>query len=114
MKKIYYLLLICLIIVFPIFVSAEECDINKITIISMEQIDIVGDTEVKSDPIYQDRSIKLNLKMYQVGDSISYNLVVKNDSNQDYMIDEDAFKTDSNYIEYSLLTNDNINVIKSK
>ena len=114
MKKIYYILLVCLIIVFPTIIKAEECDIDKISIISMEQIDIVGNTEVNSEPIYQDKNIKLDLKMYHVGDSISYSLDVKNDSNEDYMIDDDTFKTDSDYIEYSLLTNDNSNVVKSK
>ncbi len=40
--------------------------------------------------------------MYEVGDSITYKVTIKNDSDEDYMIDEDSFKTDSEYIKYTL------------
>ena len=52
--------------------------------------------------------------MYEVGDSISYDMTINNASEEDYMIDEDTFKTDSEYIEYSLKTNDNSNIVKAK
>ena len=110
MKYIKYLLILLLI---PFIVLAEECDISKITITSMEQNSIEGNTEVISEPTFKDRSISLNLKMYEVGDSITYDITIKNDSNEDYMIDEDTFKTDSDYIEYSLVIDDNNNVVKA-
>ena len=50
--------------------------------------------------------------MHGVGDSINYDMVIKNDSEKDYVIDENAFKTDSEYIEYTLKTNDGSNVVK--
>ncbi len=95
-------------------VLAEECDISNITITSMKPNKIEGNTEVISNPTFEDRTINLNLKMYDVNDSITYDLVIKNDSEEDYMIDEDTFKTDSEYIEYTLKTNDNTNVVKAK
>ena len=110
MKYIKYFIILLLV---PFIVLAEECDISKITITSMEQSGIEGNTEVISNPTYQDRNINLNLKMYEVGDSITYDMTIKNDSEEDYMIDEDTFKTDSEYIEYSLKTNDNSNVVKA-
>ncbi len=105
----FFLILICI----PLLVLAEECDTSKITITSMEQIEIEGNTKVISDPTFEDGSINLDLKMYEVGDSITYDLTIKNDSEDDYMIDEDTFKTDSDYIEYSLKTNDNTNIVKA-
>ena len=72
-----------------------------------------GEADEVDVPTFQDRNISLNLKLYEVGDSISYNMTIKNDSEEDYMLDEDAFKTDSEYIEYSLRTNDNSNVVKA-
>ena len=110
MKYLKYLLILLFI---PFLVLAEECDISKITITAMEQSGIEGKTEVISAPTYQDRNISLNLKMYEVGDSITYNMTIKNDSEEDYMIDEDTFTTDSDYIEYSLKTNDNTNAVKA-
>ena len=110
MKYLKYLLIILLV---PFIVLAEECDVSNITITSMEQNSIEGNTEVISDPTFEDRTINLDLKMYDVGDSISYDMTIKNDSEEDYMIDEDTFKTDSDYIEYTLKTKDNSNVVKA-
>ena len=111
MKNYKYLFIFLLFI--PFIVFAEECN-NNITIISMEQIGVEGNAEVINNPIYHDKNIKLDLKMYEVGDSITYNLVIKNDGNEDYMIEEDTFKTDSEYIEYSLSIEDSSNVVKAK
>ena len=111
MKYLKYFLILLLI---PFLVLAEECDTSKITIKSIDQSAIKGRTEVIDDPEIKDKNIKLNLKMYDVGDSITYDMTIKNDSEEDYMIDEDTFKTDSDYIEYTLKTNDNNNVVKAK
>ena len=109
-----YLRSFLILLLIPFIVLAEECDVSKITITSMEQSGINGNTEVISEPTFKDRSINLNLKMYDVEDSITYDMTIKNDSEEDYMIDADTFKTDSEYIEYSLKTNDNYNVVKAK
>ena len=110
MKFLKFLLIVLLV---PFIVMAEECDLSKISIIAMELSGRNGHAEEVDVPTYQDQNISLNLKLYEVGDSISYNMTIKNDSEEDYMIDEDAFKTDSEYIEYSLKTNDNTNVVKA-
>jgi len=112
MKYLKYFLFLLLII--PFMVLAEECDITKITITSIEQNSVEGNTEVITEPTFKDRNINLNLKMFDVGDSITYDMTIKNDSEEDYMIDEDTFETDSGYIEYSLKTNDNSNVVKAQ
>jgi len=109
-----YLRYLLILLIVPFIVLAEECDVSNITITSMKSNKIEGNTEVISDPTFEDRTIKLNLKMYDVGDSISYDMIIKNDSEEDYMIDEDTFKTDSDYIEYTLKTKDNTNVVKAK
>ena len=111
MKYIKYFLILILI---PFLVLAEDCDISKITIPSIEQNSIEGNTVEIDKPKIQDKDINLNLKMFEIGDSISYDITIKNDSEEDYIIDEDSFKTDSEYIEYSLKTNDNSNEIKAK
>ena len=109
MKK----LILLLILFIPFLVLAEDCDISKITISSIEQVDINGNTKVISEPTIDGKSISLDLKMYEVGDSITYDLVLNNASDEDYMIDENTFKSDSDYIEYILSTSDNSNVVKA-
>ena len=112
MRKLFLSVLLCIIFI-PFIVNAEECDIDKITINSMKKTSIEGNTEEIEEPTFKDRNIDLNLKMYEVGDSISYDMTIKNDSNDDYMIDENTFKTDSKYILYTLKTNDGSNVVKA-
>ncbi len=112
-KKIFLIVLLCLFFL-PFIVNAEECDITKITITSMEQKGIEGNTEEVEEPTFNDRSINFNLKMFEVGDAITYDMTIKNDSDEDYMIDEETFKTDSEYIVYTLKTNDGDNVVKAR
>ena len=109
-----YLRIFLILLLIPFMVLAEECDVSNITITSMKPNKIEGNTEVISDPTFEDRTINLDLKMYEVGDSITYDMTIKNDSEEDYMIDENTFKTDSDYIEYILKTKDNSNVVKAK
>ena len=111
MKYIKYFLILLLI---PFIVLAEDCDISKITISSIKQKSIEGNTVEIDEPKIQDKDINLNLKMFEIGDSITYDITIKNDTEEDYTIDEESFKTDSDYIEYSLKTNDNSNVVKTK
>ncbi len=100
MKYIEYFLVLLLI---PFIVLAEECDVSKITITSLEQASIEGNTEVVEEPTFQDRSINLNLKMYDVGDSITYNMTIKNDSNEDYVIDEGSLNHNMDYMKYEFI-----------
>ena len=109
--KVFILLLILFL---PFAVSAKDCDLSKITISSIEQKNIEGNTEEIEEPTITGKNIKFNLKMYEVGDSITYDVTIKNDTKTNYMIDKDTFKTDSEYIEYSLKVNDNTNAINAK
>ena len=110
----YYKILLIILFFFPFITMAEECDMSKITITSVAQKSIEGNTKVISEPTFKDRNINLDLKMYEVGDSVTYDMIIKNESEEDYMIDENTFKTDSDYIEYTLKTNDDSNVVKAK
>ena len=103
-----------LFLLIPFIVNAEECNIKEITITALKQNGIEGRTEVIDEPTFKDRNIDFNFKMYDVGDSISYEMTINNVSDDDYMIDESTFKTDSEYIEYSLQTKDGNNVVKAK
>ena len=113
MKKMF-LSCMLLFLLIPFMVNAEECDMTKITITTLEQKGIEGKTEVIKEPTFKDRTIDFNFKMYDIGDSISYEMTINNVSDDDYMIDESTFKTDSEFIEYSLQTKDGNNVVKAK
>ena len=110
-KKIYMFIILLFI---PIIVNAEECNDNDIIITDIDKIVISGNVEEIEPTKFKDNNLILNLKMYEIGDTITYNIVLKNSSNEDYIINDNTFKTDNNYIIYELHLKDNNNVIKAK
>ena len=51
--------------------------------------------------------------MSEVGDNIEYKFVVKNDSKEYYELDKNSFKISSDYIVYTLESNDDSNIVKA-
>lgn len=110
MKKFIIPILLLLMFI-PIYVSAETCDNNRISISSItikEKTNVEEITEATAN----EKNLNLNLFMSNVGDSITYKIVVKNDSNKDYELDKNSFNIRSEYIDYVLESNDNSNIIK--
>ena len=106
------LFMIFSILLFPSIVFAKDtCNSNDIKI---EEISIEGQegyTEELTPVNIDDNKINLNIEMYNVGESITYKIKVKNNSNNDYYFTKDSFNLNTDYIEYSLLNNSE--VIKS-
>ena len=97
----------------PIVGRAENCDLDKIKIQSVSIKDKSNSVIEVEPPKIDEKNIKVNLKMTSVGDSIEYTLLLKNDSNEDYEIDENNFQSNSGYIEYSIDSSNNSTVIKA-
>ena len=97
----------------PIVGRAENCDLDKIKIQSVSIKDKSNSVIEVEPPKIDEKNIKVNLKMTSVGDSIEYTLLLKNDSNEDYEIDENSFQSNSGYIEYSIDSSNNSTVIKA-
>lgn len=111
MKKRIPLLLLILLI--PFIVQAQTCDENDIKISTIEKGTNTGAVEEIQEPVINGRKIKLDLKMKNVGDSIEYKLFIKNDSNEDYSLDENSLLEASDYIEYSLDMDNDEKIIKA-
>ena len=100
-KSIVFLLFILL---FPSVVLAKDtCNDNDIIIKSITVKDTNGFSEELNESSISNNKINLDLKMYDVGDSIEYDLLIKNNSNKDYYFTSDSLKIDNDYLEYSLL-----------
>ncbi len=109
-KKI---LLILLLLFIPIIASAETCDSSKVVVdsITMEE---KTDTVIENSPATAtDKKIKFDIVMSDAGGSIKYKVVVKNTSSVDYEIDENSFELDSDYLDYSLVFEDESNIVKA-
>ena len=112
MKK--YIIPILLFVLFiPLYVNAENCNTDKITINSISVESKSGDAEELNEATAIGKSINLNLSMSNVGDIIKYKVVFKNDSNDDYELDKTSLNISSDYIDYSFETDDNSNIVKA-
>ena len=110
MKKFLVILLLFLL---PILVDAEVCDTNKISIESIELEDKSVLTDELAGASVNGKSINLNLSMAEVGDNAKYKIVVNNESNEDYEIDNSSLNSDSDYIDYQIETDDNSNIVNA-
>ena len=95
MKK--YILFILLLII-PFFVYAEDSDI-KIESISLDKVN--GYAEQIKEPNIDDNQVNLGLKMNSLNDSITYKILINNNSEDDYVFDKDSLS--SEYLNYDII-----------
>ena len=112
MKRNQTLLLILLLIV-PIIVLAETCDSNSVKIESLEIKARNGNASEVEETTKNGTTINANLHMMEVGDSIVYKAVLKNDSDEDYYLDNSYLIVDTDYMEYSITAEDESNIIEA-
>ena len=113
MKKTIIQILL-LIILLPILVNAETCDTDKISISSIIVNNKSDTVEELDKATVTGKNINLNVSMYNVGDNIEYKILVKNDSNEDYELENNMSSMSSDYINYTLNSEDNTNIVKAK
>ncbi len=113
MKKFILPILLFLMFI-PVVANAETCDTEKITISSITLEDKSDNVEELVEATANGKNINLNLSMSEVGDSIEFKFIVKNDSNEDYELDKTSLNLNSDYINYSFETEDNSNIVKAK
>ncbi len=112
MKKYLILFFITLMFI-PFIVKAETCDTSKITISSITLQNKSKNVNELSEATASGKNINLDLSMASVGDNIEYKILVKNDSNDDYELNKTSFNVSSNYIDYSINTDDDSNIVKA-
>ena len=112
LKKVIFLILLFFVFL-PFIVKAESCDLSKISIDSVTIKDKTDNVMEIEEPSIEGNNLKVDLKMFEVNDSIEYKLLLKNDSSEDYELDDKSFNTNSEYIKYTLNTDDNNLIVKS-
>ena len=112
MKK-FIIPILLLITLIPLLTKAETCDIDKISITSITIEDKSDNVKELTEATVNGKAIDLDLSMSEVGDNIKYKLIVKNESNEDYELDKNSFVINSDYIDYTLESEDDSNIIKA-
>ena len=111
MKRIICILILLFI---PTLVYAKTCDEKSITLNSFELVEKTdGTSEISEGVILEDNNININLKMNDVGDKIIYKFNMKNNSSDEFEIDNNIINNNSEYFDYTLKTTDTSNIIKS-
>lgn len=103
-----------LIMFLPIMVKAEECNLEDISITSIKVEKKTDSVEEVSAATANGREINLNLNMSELGANIQYKMVVKNNSSNDYELDKKTFSVNSDYVNYTIESNDDSNIIEAK
>lgn len=105
-KKI---LLIIIILLCPVLVLAKgACNSKDIIIKDIIKSESIGYTEEKQEPSINNNKIDLGLEIFNINDSITYNITIKNDSEEDYYFTKNSFNIDSDYLEYEFLNDSEI------
>lgn len=112
MKKLLFSIILFMMFM-PMFVNAETCDTDKISISSITVESKTDSVEELDEATANGKSINLNLSMSNVGDNIEYKIVVKNDSNEDYELDKNSLNISSDFIKYTLESEDDTNIVKA-
>ena len=113
MKK-SVILIAFLIMFLPVLAKADTCDPDKITIESITLVNKSNHVTELKEATAEGRNINLDITMSFVGDDIEYKMIVKNDSDEDYELDKTSFNINSDFIDYSLETEDETGIIKAK
>ena len=107
-----FIIILITIFFIPLFVNANQCNMEDIDIKSIVLKDKSENVEELSDIFIDHHKINIDLKMYEVGDYVEYKIKVKNNSNENYYIDDNLLELDNKYLKYELSTDDNSNTIK--
>ncbi len=112
MKRFLFFILLTILFI-PVMVNAAECDTSKVYIESIEEVNNDNVVEIEESSA-KDKTINLNLEMFNLGDNIKYKIVLKNDSEDDFLFDKNSIDIDSKYIEYRIESNDNSTILKAR
>lgn len=105
MKTIKYIISVLFIIMlFVPKVHAEE--MVKIKSIELEDISI--NTIEKTNPTFNNLDINVDLEFRDINNYAKYKIIIENNTNKDYFIENETYFTNSNYIKYNYHTENKI------
>ena len=113
MKYIRNIIVIILLVIFlfpSLVIAKDTCD-NSIIVKNISLNNTKGFSKENTKANVSNNIIYLDLKMYDEGDTSIYNITIENTSTKDYYVIKNSLNLDDNYLEYNLLSDDN--VIKS-
>lgn len=105
MRKIKYLLILTILLI-PILVKANNCELDKVSIKAVTIKKQSDKAEEIEKAALDNNQVNLNIKFQEEGDYISYNVFMQNNTNEDYEFYTDKFNINSDYIAYEIASTD--------
>ncbi len=112
-KAKLYLIIFILFMSLPIMISAEVCENDNIVLKSISLNNKTDYVEEITPATTKKDEINLDIKMFETGDFIEYNLRVKNTSNDTFYLEKSFINIESDYIDYTLSYKDDSNLMKA-
>ena len=94
------LLIISVLLIIPTVIFAETCTDNNITIEEIKLVDKSAEAKELESAKLENKKINLNIEMASVGDYLTYEIFVKNGTEEDYALDKSSFQNVSDYFEF--------------
>lgn len=107
-KQILIVILLSLFL-FPLNVFADD---NDVIVKSIELLSKSENVEELSQASASGTNINLNIKLYDPKDYIEYNLLIKNNSQDEYTFDDSKLETSDDYLNYKFSYTETSNVLK--
>ena len=102
MKKLFLFLFLLL----PISVFAwDSCNSDNVIIENISMVDSDGYVVENNSASTNGKMVSTDVKLYDVGDSITYNIKLKNNSGEDYSLDK--IFTNSDNVKYEIISDNN-------
>ena len=97
-----------------IYNEIGECNTKAISISSIKLKQKDESVTENKKATARGNNINLDISMMNVGDTIEYEVIVKNQSNEDYELDKNSFNLGSKYIDYTITSPNNSNIVKAQ
>ena len=104
MKKYINVIFVFVMLLFiPLGVNAENtCDASKVTVKSIELVSKTDNVEEKNNPEVDTNNLLMDLKMSEVEDSITYKIIINNDTDEDFKLNTKSLSLSGNYLDYEI------------
>ena len=107
MRMLKRLIILIMIFLFPMIVNAQsKYEVEEIKLIGQE-----GEAVEKEPASFTDGKLNINVKLNNPGDSLKYQLKIKNISNTQYIININTNQLSDEYIKYNVEYGDNNPII---
>ena len=113
MKRFFSFLIVAFVVMFGFNLNVYAL-VGDVSIKSAEVVNKTGKTDVIKEPNFKGLTIDLGVRFFDVGDSVTYRIVVENKGSSDVYINDVTGNTNSEYFDYAFGFENEDKTVKAK